>query len=60
MLNVAYNPGYYGPLMARYSALGASAISTTVAAVDSYTSVWGSQDTYQQYPYQVRYYLDQF
>jgi hypothetical protein len=59
LLNVAYNQGYYGPLMTRYSQLGATATAQTVATVDSYASVWGVDDTYQQYPYQVRYYLDQ-
>lgn len=59
LLNVAYNQGYYGTLMTSYSKLGANATSTTVANVDLYSSVWGVNDTYQQYPYQVRYYLDQ-
>ena len=31
----------------------------TVAGVNAYSSVWGATDTYKQYPYQVRYYLDQ-
>jgi chitodextrinase len=59
LLNAAYNQGYYGPLVTYYSKLGANATGATVASVNSYASVWGSQDTYQQYPYQVRYYLDQ-
>ncbi len=59
LLNVAYNQGYYGGLVGSYSTLGATATAATVASVNSYSSVWGVQDTYQQYPYQVRYYLDQ-
>ena len=59
LLNVAYNQGYYGPLVTSYSKEGATATPATVVAVDSYSSVWGVNDTYQQYPYQVRYYLDQ-
>jgi len=59
ILNAAYNQGYYGGLVAAYSALGATATPATVQQVDSFASVWGSQDTYQQYPYQVHYYLDQ-
>ena len=59
LLNVAYNQGFYGTLMASYSRLGADATNTTVATVDSYSGVWGVNDSYRQYPYQVRYYLDQ-
>ncbi len=60
ILNVAYNQGYYGGLVASYSTLGATATAATVASVNSYSSVWGSTNTYAQYPYQVHYYLDQF
>jgi hypothetical protein len=59
LLNVAYNQGYYGTLVASYSHLGATATASTVSTVDGYASVWGVSDTYRQYPYQVRYYLDQ-
>jgi len=59
LLNVAYNQGYYGGLVGSYSSLGATATAATVASVNAYSSVWGVQDTYKQYPYQVRYYLDQ-
>ena len=59
LLNVAYNQGYYGDLMLAYSKLGAGASSATVSQVDAYSSVWGVKDSYRQYPYQVRYYLDQ-
>ncbi len=59
LLNVAYNQGFYGPLMSSYSKLGATATTSTVATVNDFSSVWGKTDTYAQYPYQVRYYLDQ-
>ncbi|GLQ98104.1 carbohydrate-binding protein [Dyella mobilis] len=59
LLNVAYNQGYYGGLVGSYSTLGATANASTVASVNSYSSIWGSNNTYQQYPYQVHYYLDQ-
>jgi hypothetical protein len=59
LLNVAYNQGYYGPLVTSYSQLGATATAATVATVDGYGMAWGVNDTYQQYPYQVRDYLDQ-
>jgi hypothetical protein len=59
LLNVAYNQGYYGGLVASYSTLGATATTSTLTSVNAYSSVWGVSNTYQQYPYQVRYYLDQ-
>lgn len=59
LLNVAYNQGYYGTLVPKYSNLGATATSATVASVNAYNSVWGNGDTYSQYPYQVRYSIDQ-
>jgi hypothetical protein len=59
LLNVAYNQGYYGPLVTSYSQQGAAATEADVATLDSYGAVWGVDDTYQQYPFQVRYYLDQ-
>jgi hypothetical protein len=59
LLNVAYNQGYYGGLVGSYSSLGATATAATVASVNAYSSVWGNNNTYNQYPYQVRYYLDQ-
>jgi hypothetical protein len=59
LLDVAYNQGYYGPLVTSYSQKGATATASTVTSVDSYSSVWGVDDTYQQYPYQVRAYLDE-
>jgi len=59
LLNTAYNQGYYGGLVGSYSSLGATATAATVAKVNAYSTIWGVNDTYQQYPYQVRYYLDQ-
>lgn len=59
LLNVAYNQGSYGKLMSEYSKLAATATAATVSQVNQYSRVWGSRDTYEQYPYQVRYYLDQ-
>jgi hypothetical protein len=59
ILNVAYNQGYYGTLLTAYAKQGASATAATVTSVNDYASVWGVSDTYRQYPYQVRYYLDQ-
>lgn len=59
LLNVAYNQGFYGPLMKRYSTQAATATPSTNATVRAYSSVWGKTDTYEQYPYQVMYYLDQ-
>ncbi len=59
ILNVAYNQGYYGGLVAEYSTKGATATASTVASVNSYSSIWGNSSTFAQYPYQVHYYLDQ-
>lgn len=59
ILNVAYNQGYYGGLVASYSTTGANANASTLTAINAYSSVWGDSNTYDQYPYQVRYYLDQ-
>jgi len=60
LLNTAYNQGYYGGLVSKYSTLGATATAATVASVNAWSSVWGDNNTYDQYPYQVRYYLNQF
>jgi hypothetical protein len=60
LMNVAYNQGFYGTLMSSYSNEGATATATTVTQVDDWSSVWGRTDSYEQYPYQVRYYLNQF
>lgn len=60
LLNAAYNQGYYGGLVAHYSTLGATATASTVSSVNAWSNVWGDSNTYDQYPYQVRYYLNQF
>ncbi|HEV3037007.1 MAG TPA: carbohydrate-binding protein [Candidatus Angelobacter sp.] len=59
ILNVAYNQGYYGGLVSQYSTRGVTATASTVASVNSYSSIWGNTSTFAQYPYQVHYYLDQ-
>src|SRR5215472_1398170 len=59
ILNEAYNQGFYGGLVAQSSKQGASANAATVAAVNSYSTVFGNTSTFVQYPYQVHYYLDQ-
>ena len=59
LLNTAYNQGYYGGLVQKYSALGATATAATVNSVNAWSDVWGDSSTYDQYPYQVRYYLNQ-
>lgn len=59
ILNVAYNQGFYGGLVSSYSKLGATATASTIATVRAYSSVWGKTSSYEQYPYQVMYYLDQ-
>ena len=58
LLNQAYNQGYYGPLLTASSKLCQNASISTVAAINSFTNAWGG-DSYAQYPYQVRGYLDQ-
>lgn len=59
LLNAAYNQGYYGDLVPSYSRQGASATAATAASVRAFSRVWGDSSTYDQYPYQVMYYLDQ-
>ena len=59
LLNTAYNQGYYGGLVQKYSALGATATAATVTSVNAWSNVWADNNTYDQYPYQVRYYLNQ-
>ena len=58
LLNQAYNQGYYGPLLTASSKTCQSATAATVTAMDSFTNAWGG-DSYAQYPFQVRGYLDQ-
>lgn len=59
LLNVAYNQGFYGPLMKRYSEQAMNATASTIAEVRDWGFVWGKTDTYEQYPFQVQYYLYQ-
>ncbi|HEU0276795.1 MAG TPA: carbohydrate-binding protein [Rhodanobacteraceae bacterium] len=59
VLNVAYNQGYYGGLVASYSTKGETATAATIAQVTSYATIWGNTSSYAQYPYQVHYYLDE-
>jgi hypothetical protein len=59
ILNEAYNQGFYGGLVAQSSKQGATANAATVAAANSYSTVFGNTSTFVQYPYQVHYYLDQ-
>ena len=58
LLNQAYNQGFYGPLLTASSKTCQNATAATVAALGSFTNAWGG-DSYAQYPYQVRGYLDQ-
>ena len=58
LLNQAYNQGFYGPLLTASSKTCQNATASTVAAMGSFTNAWGG-DSYAQYPYQVRGYLDQ-
>lgn len=58
ILNCSYNQGSYGELVTRYSRMGATANAATIATIRSYSNVWG-KGWYEQYPYQVMYYLDQ-
>ena len=58
LLNVAYNAGFYAQLFITDVNSSVGSIPSTVASFNSYTNAWNG-DTYQQYPYQVRSYLDQ-
>jgi hypothetical protein len=58
LLNVAYNAGYYAQLFVNDATASASTTAATVASFNSFTNAWGG-DSYHQYPYQVRGYLDQ-
>ncbi len=57
IINYAYNQGYYGGLVAQSTAQCASNPSAFVAQANSYASASGS--SYNAYPYQVRFYLDE-
>ena len=58
LLNIAYNAGYYAQLFVDKTKASANSTATTVASFNSFTNAWGG-DSYHQYPYQVRGYLDQ-
>jgi hypothetical protein len=58
LLNVAYNAGYYAQLFTSDVAASVNSTAATAAAMGSYTNAWNGGE-YQQYPYQVRSYLDQ-
>jgi len=58
IMNVAYNAGYYNALFTNTVAMSANSTTATVSAFNSFTNAWAG-DSYHQYPYQVRGYLDQ-
>jgi hypothetical protein len=58
IMNVAYNAGYYNSLFTNTVAMSANSTAATVTAFNSFTNAWAG-DSYHQYPYQVRGYLDQ-
>jgi hypothetical protein len=58
LLNIAYNAGYYAQLFVDEAKASSNSTAATVVAFNSYTNAWAG-DSYHQYPYQVRGYLDQ-
>jgi hypothetical protein len=58
LLNVAYNAGFYSQLFVADVQASASSTATTVASFNSFANAWAG-DSYHQYPYQVRGYLNQ-
>ncbi len=58
LLNQAYNQGFYGPLLTASSKACQNAAADIVGTMGSFTNAWGG-DSYAQYPYQVRGYLNQ-
>ena len=58
LLNIAYNAGFYAQLFVTDAQNSASSTSATAASFNSFANAWGG-DSYHQYPYQVRGYLDQ-
>jgi hypothetical protein len=58
LLNVAYNAGFYSQLFGDDTQASANSTTATVASFNSFSNAWGG-DSYHQYPYQVRGYLDQ-
>jgi len=58
LLNVAYNAGYYAQLFTSDVQSSVNSTQATVQSFNGYTNAWNG-DSYHQYPYQVRSYLDQ-
>ena len=58
LLNVAYNAGFYAQLFVADAQNSANSTTATAASFNSFANAWGG-DSYHQYPYQVRGYLDQ-
>ncbi|MEO5970652.1 MAG: IPT/TIG domain-containing protein [Bdellovibrionia bacterium] len=71
LVNYAYNQGFYGRLMAASTELCANNVNSFVTqsagtsanpyanAISGYNNGFESNTSYTQYPYQVRFYLDQ-
>jgi hypothetical protein len=57
IINEAYNQGYYGGLVAQSTASCAANAAAFAATANSYANAAG--DSYHEYPYQVRFYLDE-
>ena len=57
IVNYAYNQGYYGGLVGQSTAACASNVGAFFATENSYTNASGN--SYTEYPYQVRFYLDE-
>jgi hypothetical protein len=57
IINYAYNQGYYGGLVAQSTASCAANAAAFAATANSYANAAG--DSYHEYPYQVRFYLDE-
>lgn len=63
IMNVAYNQGFYGDLTEKYSKICKTADATLIGKINNYSYLkeqahW-DENSYIQYPYQVRFYLDQ-
>ncbi|MEI6376946.1 MAG: cellulose binding domain-containing protein, partial [bacterium] len=58
LLNVAYNAGFYAQLFDTDTQGSANSTAATVTSFNRFSNAWGG-DSYHQYPYQVRGYLDQ-
>jgi hypothetical protein len=58
LLNIGYNAGIYSQLFLQDTENSATSTTATAASFNSYTNAAGG-DSYHQYPYQVRSYLDQ-